>query len=56
VARLTIEKFIINKMSNGFTVQISKVIEARVKVSKYGNLKHRVKVNERMSGTIGITK
>jgi len=44
VVRLTIEKFIINKMSNGFAVQVTKVAKAEVRKTKFGNLKHKVKV------------
>lgn len=53
---ITIEKYIINKMGDGFTIQVEKISELEMKTIKLEGAKQKVKVREQLTGTIGLTK
>jgi hypothetical protein len=53
---ITVEKYTINKMGDGFTVQMEKTVDLEMKHPNSVVYKQKMKVREQIHGTVGLTK
>ena len=53
---MAVEKYTVNKMGDGFTVQLEKNVELEMKHPHSIVARQKVKVREQIHGTVGLTK